>query len=112
MERLSVDSTTLNSSITSNFQDFVNFFQNSSSTGFAQNFSNDLNTMLSPSGLIASDENGISRERPVALRPDFAVSVQPDRYRAGVTYNGVQPDRRDLEQLPTLELQVQGEFEI
>ncbi|MGA9937305.1 MAG: flagellar filament capping protein FliD [Candidatus Acidiferrales bacterium] len=106
---LSVDSTTLNSSITSNFQDFVNFFQNSSSTGFAQNFNNDLNTMLSPSGLIASDENGISQS--VQSLSDQISQFQSNLtdQQASLTTEFSQIDAT-LEQLPTLELQVQGQL--
>jgi flagellar hook-associated protein 2 len=106
---LSVDSTTLNASITSNFQDFVNFFQNASSTGFAQNFNNDLNTMLSPSGLIASDENGISQSVQSLSDQISQFQANLSDQQTALTTEFSQIDAT-LEQLPTLELQVQGQL--
>ena len=45
---LSVNNTTLNDAMTNNWSALLNFFQNSGSTGFANNFSNDLIHLMSP----------------------------------------------------------------
>ena len=106
---LSVDSTTLNSSITSNFQDFVNFFQNTSSTGFAQHFNSDLTSLLSPTGLLASDENGISQSVQSLSDQISQFQANLTDQQTSLTTEFSQIDAT-LQQLPTLELQVQGQF--
>jgi flagellar capping protein FliD len=45
---LSVDPSTLNSAIASNSSAVLNFFQNTSGTGYANNFANDLNNLTDP----------------------------------------------------------------
>lgn len=45
---LTVNNSTLNSAMTSNPSAFLNFFQNTSQTGFASNFANDLTNLTSP----------------------------------------------------------------
>jgi flagellar hook-associated protein 2 len=106
---LTVDSTALNSAVTSNFQDFVNFFQNTSSTGFAQSFNTDLNTMLSPSGLIASDVNGINSSiQSLADQISQFQSNLTDQQSALTTeFSQI---NATLESLPTLENQITGEL--
>lgn len=107
---LSVDSTTLNSSITGNFQNFVNFFQGAGdSGGFAGNFNNDLNTMLSPTGLIATDENGISQSTQALSDQISQFQANLSDQQTALTTEFSQIDAT-LEQLPTLELQVEGQL--
>ena len=45
---LTVNNTTLNNAMTSNPSAFLNFFQNSNQTGFANNFANDLTNLTDP----------------------------------------------------------------
>jgi flagellar hook-associated protein 2 len=108
---LSVDSTTLNSAITTNYQDFVNFFQNSSNTGFAQFFNNDLsNNLANPAtGLIALDLNGIASSQQ-------SLADEISQFQANLTTT--QQSLTDefstidttLQELPILENQVDDEF--
>lgn len=107
---LTVDSTTLNSSITSNFQDFVNFFQGAGDSGsFAGSFNTDLNNLLSPTGLIATDENGISQSTQALSDQISQFQANLSDQQTALTTEFSQIDAT-LEQLPTLELQVQGQL--
>lgn len=106
---LTVDSTTLNSSITSNFQDFVSFFQNVSNSGFAQSFNTDLNNMLSPTGLIALDENGINQSSQALSDQITQFQANLSNQQTALTTEFSQIDAT-LQQLPTLENQVSGEL--
>jgi len=107
---LSVDSSTLNASITANFQNFVGFFQGAGSTaGFAQNFNTDLTNLLSPTGLIATDENGINQSSQALSDQISQFQANLTAQQASLTTEFSQIDAT-LEQLPTLELQIQGQL--
>ncbi|HEX4075539.1 MAG TPA: flagellar filament capping protein FliD [Candidatus Acidoferrales bacterium] len=106
---LTIDSSTLNSSITTNYQSFVNFFQNSTSTGFAQTFNSDLNTMLSPAGLIATDVNGIGQsiQSLTDQISQFQANLSAQQTSLTTEFSQI---NATLEELPTLENQVTGEL--
>lgn len=106
---LSVDASTLNAAISSDPQDFVNFFQNSANTGFAQSFNSDLNNLLSPTGLIALDENGISQSSQALSDQISQFQANLTTEQASLTTEFSQIDAT-LEQLPTLENQVAGQL--
>lgn len=107
---LTVDSSTLNAAITGNFQDFVNFFQGSgSSTGFAHGFSSDLTNLLSPTGLIATDENGISASVQSLADQISQFQANLATQQTALTAEFSQIDAT-LQQLPTLENQIQGQL--
>ncbi|HTW24294.1 MAG TPA: flagellar filament capping protein FliD [Candidatus Baltobacteraceae bacterium] len=109
---LSVDSTTLNAAITGNFQNFVSFFQgtgSSTSSGFAQGFNTDLTSLLSPSGLIATDENGISASVQSLSDQISQFQANLTAQQTSLTTEFAQIDAT-LQQLPTLENQVQGQL--
>ena len=107
---LTVDSDTLNSSITTNYQSFVNFFQNSASTGFAQTFNNDLNTMLSPAGLIATDVNGIGASIQSLSDQISQFQANLSAQQTSLTTEFSQINATLEERFPTLENQVTGEL--
>ena len=107
---LSINSNTLNASITGNFQDFVNFFQGAgSNAGFAQGFNADLTNLLSPSGLIATDENGISASIQSLADQISQFQANLALQQTSLTTEFSQIDAT-LQQLPTLESQIQGQL--
>jgi flagellar hook-associated protein 2 len=106
---LTVDSTTLNASITGNFQNFVSFFQNSANNAFAQNFNTDLNNLLSPSGLIASDVNGINQSNQSLADQISQFQANLSTQQTALTAEFSQIDTT-LRELPILENQIQGQL--
>ena len=106
---LTVDSTTLNASITGNFQNFVSFFQNSANNAFAQNFNTDLNNLLSASGLIASDVNGINQSNQSLADQISQFQANLSDQQTALTTEFSQIDTT-LRELPILENQIQGQL--
>lgn len=98
---LTVDSSQLNSALTNNFQEVQNFFQ-TTSTGFAQQFSTDLNNLTNPTnGPIAVDLNGItsSVSSLQSQITDFQANLTTEQQSLTTYYDNVNVT---LQSLPSL----------
>ena len=106
---LTVDSSALNSAVTNNYQDFINFFQNAGSSGFAQSFNSDLTNMLSPNGLIATDVNGLNQNVQGLADQISQFQANLSDQQQALTTEFSQIDAT-LEELPSLEDQVKAQL--
>jgi len=107
---LSVDNGTLNGAVQSNFSAVQNFFQGTSSNGFAAFLNNQLTTMTDPvNGAFTVDLRSISSENTDLQNQidDFQVYLQSEQTRLTNEYS--QADAL-LQQLPILEQQINAEL--
>ncbi|MGA8153898.1 MAG: flagellar filament capping protein FliD [Terriglobales bacterium] len=107
---LTLDSGALSSAVQNNFSDVQNFFQGTSSNGFASFLNDQLNTMTDPvSGAFTVDLQSLSSENSdlQSQIDDFQVYLQSEQTRLTDEYN--QADTL-LQQLPILEQQINAEL--
>ena len=69
---LSVDSATLDSALTSNPAAVANFFSNTNATGFADNFSNDLNNLTAPATGVLNSDLAANQEQQTDLNNEIS----------------------------------------
>ena len=70
--KLSVDSATLDSALTSNPAAVANFFSNTNATGFADNFSNDLNNLTAPATGVLNSDLAANQEQQTDLNNEIS----------------------------------------
>ncbi len=109
---LTVDSSTLNNAIQTNYAAVQNFFQGASSNGFAANLNTQLNSIVDPvSGAFTVDLQSISSENTDLQNQidDFQTYLNTRTTYLTAEYNAADVA---LQQLPTLEAQLNAELGI
>jgi flagellar hook-associated protein 2 len=103
---LTVDSSQLASAISSNPSAVQNFFQNATSTGFANNFNKDLNNLTSPTtGLLNADlaQNSAQQQDLTTSINNFETQLTAEQTQLTNEYNSV---NASLQEYPLLLQQV------
>jgi len=107
---LSVDSSTLNATMNSNYGAVLNLFQQVTPAGFAANFNNDLLNMTDPTnGPVALDQSGIAQSTAALNQQisDFQDNLNLQEQQLMQTYSQVAVT---LQEMPTLLQQVQSQL--
>src|SRR5579872_217590 len=107
---LSVDTTTLDSALQNNFSDVQNFFQGTSSNGFATFLNNQLSAMTDPTnGAFTVDLQSISNENS-GLQDQINNYQQYLQTETTILTNEYNQADQLLQQLPILEQQINAEL--
>ncbi|MGH9467526.1 MAG: flagellar filament capping protein FliD [Terriglobales bacterium] len=107
---LSLDTSTLSAAMASNYSAVQNLFQQTSPTGFAQNFANDLSNLTDPaSGPIALDQQGITLSTNDLNQQitDFQTNLNAQEQQLMQVYSQV---AATIEEMPGMVSQTQSEL--
>ncbi len=107
---LTVDTDTLNNAVTSNPAAVANFFSNSNSTGFADNFANDLNNLTAPATGVLNADLASNQQQQSDLNTDISAFQTQLASQATALTQELDQVNASLEEYPFLLQQVTAEL--